>query len=97
MPAPFPDDPVLHACALTYLSDYGGGFALLDGPDLPPGGPSIDHVLWFHEPIRVDDWVLVDLRPVRAAQARGTYIGTLRDRHGNLGAVVGQEMLLRMR
>lgn len=93
----FPDDRVLHACALTYLSDYGSGFALLDQPDLAPGGPSIDHVLWFHDPIRVDDWVLLDLRPIRAAQARGTYIGTLRDRHGNLGAVVGQEMLLRLR
>ena len=62
-----------------------------------PAVPASTTSLWFHESIRVDDWVLLDLRPVRAAQARGTYIGTLRDRHGNLGAVVGQEMLLRMR
>lgn len=92
---PFPDDPVLHACVLVYLSDYGGGFALLDVPDLPIGGPSIDHVIWFHEPVRVDDWILVDLRPERASDARGTYFGTLRSRDGTLGAVVGQECLLR--
>ena len=95
VPTRMPDDPVLHAGALTYLSDYGGGFALLEVDDLPLGGPSIDHVLWFHEPLRADDWVLVDLRPERASDARGTYLGTLRGRDGTLGAVVGQECLLR--
>jgi acyl-CoA thioesterase-2 len=96
VPAPFPDDPVLHTCALTYISDNGSGFGLVQVPGLPPGGPSIDHVLWFHQPIRVDDWVRVDIRPARASGARGTYLGTLRDRDGSLGAVVGQEMLMRM-
>lgn len=96
VPGPFPDDRVLHACALAYLSDYGSGFAMMDEPGLPPGGPSIDHVVWFHDPIRIDDWVLLDMRPIRASGARGTYLGTMRDRDGNLGAVLGQEMLLRM-
>jgi acyl-CoA thioesterase II len=92
---PIPDDPVLHACALVYLSDYGGGFVLQDIPGLPLGGPSIDHVLWFHAPVRTDDWILVDLKPERASDARGTYFGTLRGRDGTLAAVVGQECLLR--
>ncbi len=95
IPAPFPDDPALQACGLTYLSDFGSGFAMLRRPGLPVTGPSIDHVLWFHRPIRVDDWVLIDLRPVRVSGARGSYLGTLRSRDGDLGAVVGQEMLLR--
>lgn len=95
VPGPFPADRALQACALTYLSDYGAGFAMLDVPGIPAGGPSIDHVMWFHQPIPVDDWVLLDLRPVRASDARGSYIGTMRDRHGRLGAVLGQEMLLR--
>ncbi len=34
--------------------------------------------MWFHEPVRVDDWVLVDLQPERASDARGTYLGTIR-------------------
>jgi acyl-CoA thioesterase-2 len=92
---PLPDDPVVHACVLVYLSDYGGGFVLQDVPGLPLGGPSIDHVLWFHEPLRVDDWVLVDLKPERASDARGTYYGTIRGRDGTLGAVFAQECLLR--
>jgi acyl-CoA thioesterase-2 len=92
---PMPDDPLVHACALVYLSDYGGGFVMQDIPDLPLGGPSIDHVMWFHEPVRVDDWVLVDLHPERASDARGMYLGTMRGREGTLAAVLGQECLLR--
>lgn len=92
---PLPDDPLLHACVLTYISDYGGGFVMQDIPGLPLGGPSIDHVMWFHEPVRADDWLLVDLQPQRASDARGTYAGTIRDRHGTLAAVLGQECLLR--
>jgi acyl-CoA thioesterase-2 len=93
---PLPDDPVLHACVLTYFSDYGGGFVMLDVPGLALGGPSIDHALWFHEPVRADDWVLVDLRPERASDSRGTYFGTMRSRDGTLAAVLGQECLLRL-
>ena len=38
--------------------------------------------------------MLVDLRPVKARSARGTYHGSLRDRHGVLGATLYQEQLL---
>jgi hypothetical protein len=38
--------------------------------------------------------VLVDLRPVKARSARGLYHGSLRDRHGVLGATINQEQLL---
>lgn len=50
--------------------------------------------MWFQEDIRADDWVLVDLRPVKARSARGAYHGSLRDRHGRLGATLYQEQLL---
>ncbi len=92
-----PDDDALHACALTYISDYGSGFAGIDIPDLAQGGPSLDHCIWFHHPIRLDDWVLLDLWPLRASSARGTYMGTVHDRAGNLGGVLAQEALLRPR
>jgi acyl-CoA thioesterase-2 len=95
VPTSLPDDPMVHACVLTYFSDYGGGFVLLDVPGLALGGPSIDHVVWFHEPVRTDDWVLVDLHPERASDSRGSYSGTLRTREGALAAVLGQECLLR--
>ncbi len=88
------DDPLLHRAGLTYLSDLGTGFGQQHRSLIGRGGPSIDHSLWFHENIRADDWVLVDLRPVKARSARGAYHGSLRDRHGTLGATVYQEQLL---
>jgi acyl-CoA thioesterase II len=88
------DDPLMHRAALTYLSDLGTGFGQQDQTITGRGGPSVDHSMWFQENIRADDWVLVDLRPVKARSARGLYTGSLRDRHGVLGATINQEQLL---
>lgn len=92
-----PDDPSLHVCALTYLSDLGSGFGRVDVPGLAIVGPSIDHTLWFQRPVRVDDWLLVDLWPLRASRAVGTYAGTIHARSGALAAALTQECLLRRR
>jgi acyl-CoA thioesterase II len=91
---PLGDDPLLHRAGLTYISDLGTGFGQLGKSVVGRGGPSIDHSVWFHESIRADDWVLLDLRPVKARSARGTYMGSMRDRQGTLGATVAQEQLL---
>jgi len=92
---PLPDDPTVHICALAYVSDIGSGFANVSTPGLPRGGPSIDHALWFHHPLRLDDWVLLNLWPVKSGGARGLYLGTAHDRAGELGALLAQEILLR--
>lgn len=94
---PLPDDPVTHACVLTYVSDFGSGFGQVDVPGLAPGGPSIDHSVWFHEPIRADDWMLLELQPSKAHSERGVYRGSISTRDGTLGLVLAQEMLLRPR
>jgi acyl-CoA thioesterase-2 len=94
---PLPDDPVLHACVLAYVSDFGSGFGQLDVPGLAPGGPSIDHSVWFHEPIRADDWMLLELAPLKAHSERGVYRGSISTRDGTLGLVIAQEILLRPR
>jgi len=95
--ARLPDDPLVHACAVTYVSDLGSGFGQVEVANLPPGGPSIDHSLWFNEPIRADEWMLLELWPAKAISARGVYSGTLRSADGRLGALFTQEMLLRDR
>jgi acyl-CoA thioesterase-2 len=92
-----PDDPVVHACALTYLSDVGSGFADGTVPGAPRGGPTLDHAVWFHHPIHVDEWVLLDSWPLKAGGARGLYAGSIHDRSGRLGAVLTQEILFRKR
>jgi acyl-CoA thioesterase II len=88
------DDPLLHRAGLTYLSDLGTGFGQQDRALVGRGGPSIDHSVWFQEDIRADEWVLVDLVPVKARSARGCYHGSLRDRDGQLCATIYQEQLL---
>ncbi len=93
--APLPDEPALHACAVAYLSDLGTGFAGTDIPDMSRGGPSIDHAIWFHHPLHADDWILIQLWPLKAIGARGLYMGAMRDRAGTLGALLTQEMLMR--
>jgi acyl-CoA thioesterase-2 len=91
---PLDDDPLIQAAALTYLSDLGSGFGQYGDPRLGIGGPSIDHSMWLHEPIRADAWVLLDLAPEKARAGRGLYRGSLRDEQGTLGATIQQEMML---
>jgi acyl-CoA thioesterase-2 len=90
-----PDDPIVHACALTYLSDVGSGFADGTVPGVPRGGPSIDHAVWFHLPLRVDDWILLDSWPLKTIGSRGLYEGSMHDRQGRLGGLLMQEVLFR--
>ena len=96
IPGEFPDDPLSHACALTYVSDMGSGFGQMDW-DLPNAGPSLDHAIWFHEPVRADDWMLIHMWPRKAMGIRGLYDGTIRDRSGRLLASIAQEHLLVLR
>jgi len=95
--SPLPDDALVHACAVAYVSDLGSGFGQVEVPGLPAGGPSIDHSLWFHDPIRADEWMLLELWPLKAMDALGVYSGSLRSEDGRLGALLTQEMLLRDR
>lgn len=91
---PLSDDPVLHACVLTYMSDVGGGFGDGEVSGVGRGGPSVDHAVWFHQSLRMDDWVLLETWPLKAGNGRGLYMGTVQDRQGRVGAMLTQEMLL---
>jgi acyl-CoA thioesterase II len=93
-PGPLPDDALVHACALTYLSDIGTGLSVLETDEVAPG-PSLDHAIWFHRPARLDDWVLMDMRPGTVAAGRGFYTGSVTARDGTLAATFVQESLFR--
>jgi acyl-CoA thioesterase II len=95
-----PDDPLLHACALTYASDL----TLLDsvlsvhGEVWGPGGvvgASLDHALWFHRPFRADEWFLYDCWSPSASGARGLATGRMLTLDGRHIASAVQEGLLR--
>lgn len=88
------EDPLLHACVLTYLSDITNGLASLED-DHNRSGASIDHTVWFHRPVRTDDWVLMDDTPHSVAAGRGWYTGSVFDGSGRLAASYAQEALFR--
>ena len=89
------DSDILHACALTYVSDMFTGLAAV--PGLTVTGPltSIDHTVWFYRKAALDDWVLMDLQPESAAGGRATYTGRIFSRDGTLCAGIAQETLFR--
>lgn len=92
--APLGADPLWHSAALTYLSDISTGLSPFNG-ESHHSGASLDHAVWFHRPLRLDDWVLMDVVPHSIAGGRGWYTGTVHDREGTLGASLTQEALFR--
>jgi acyl-CoA thioesterase-2 len=94
------DDEQLHNCLLAYISDY-----YLIGTAMRPHGislatpgvivASIDHAMWFHRPMRVDEWLLYSMESPSASGARGFARGNLFSRDGRLVASTAQEGLLR--
>lgn len=97
-----PDDPALHRYLLAYASDHG----LLTTALMPHGvtwlSPamqvaSLDHVMWFHQPFRVDEWLLYVLDSQAAHGARGLARGRVFTEDGRLVATVTQEGLIRRR
>lgn len=91
---PLPDDPLVHACVLTYVSDLGSGLTSLMGEGMSRT-TTLDHALWFHRPARLDAPVLLDLRPGSTAAGRGWYAGSVHDEQGVHVASLTQETLFR--
>jgi len=97
---PLPDDPLIHACSVTYFSDlslvatvtgHHGGRSGTAGLEVT----SIDHAMWFHLPVRADEWLLfVTDSPISAA-GRGFARGQFYRQDGVLVASASQEVLIR--
>jgi acyl-CoA thioesterase-2 len=97
-----PDDPTLHPYLLAYASDHGFiATALLPHGVtwLTPGMQiaSVDHVMWFHQPFRVDEWLLHVMDSPAAHGSRGLVRGRVFTRDGRLVASTAQEGLIRRR
>lgn len=95
-----PENPVLHTCMFTYASDM----TVLDtatkalpvqGNEIDIQAASLDHAMWFHRPLRMDDWIFLDQVSNSASNARGLAWGTAWNRTGELVASVVQEGLIR--
>ena len=96
-----PDDPLLHVCLMTYISDLtllevvllAHGRSWSDGT---VSGASLDHAMWFHRPFRADQWLLYAQDSPVAAGARGLVHGQVFTAEGDLVVSVMQEGLIRL-
>ncbi|MFE3591054.1 acyl-CoA thioesterase [Streptomyces niveus] len=96
------DDPLLHVCLATYVSDM----TLLDSVLLAHGrggwasgdivGASLDHAMWFHRPFRADEWLLYDQTSPSASGGRGLGQARIYTRDGELAISVIQEGVMRV-
>ncbi|MEV6652426.1 acyl-CoA thioesterase II [Streptomyces sp. NPDC051219] len=96
------DDPLLHVCLATYVSDM----TLLDSVLLAHGrggwtvgdvvGASLDHAMWFHRPFRADEWLLYDQESPSAHGGRGLGQARIYTADGRLAISVIQEGVVRV-
>lgn len=92
------DSPVVHQQALAFLSDFMMPGVALVPHTVPLPGPhifvaSIDHALWFHRPVRADDWLLFETDTPSAEGSVNFARGLVYDRAGRLVASIAQEAL----
>ena len=97
-----PDDEVLHRCVLAYASDCNLLYAAMRPHGLSHATPniaiaSIDHAMWFHHDVRVDEWLLYSVDSPSASGGRGFVRGSIFRADGRLLASIAQEGLMRVR
>jgi acyl-CoA thioesterase-2 len=96
--APLPDDQLLHRCWLAYLSDDLPTDAVRNTTEIDGDGQftaSLDHTMWFHRPVRADEWHLHDFTCHNVVGGRGLAIGHVFTAGGVHVATVAQEVLMR--
>ena len=96
-----PDDPRIHQMVLAYLSDISLlSVSTVTHPVefMSPAlhAASIDHAMWFHRPVRADEWLLYDQASPSASGALGFAQGRLFGHNGVFGASCAQQGLIRL-
>ncbi|XP_042376367.1 acyl-CoA thioesterase 2-like isoform X1 [Zingiber officinale] len=92
------DDAALHRCVVAYASDL-----IFSGVSLNPhrrrgvktASLSLDHSIWFHRPVRADDWLLFVIESPSASGGRGFVTGHMFNQKGELIVSLTQECLIR--
>ena len=99
---PIPSNPSVQRAVLAYASDmtlldtslFAHGRAVFD-PGLQVA--SLDHAMWFHRPINMEEWHLYSQDSPSSSGARGFTRGSIFSQDGRLVASVAQEGLIRER
>ncbi|CAA7017363.1 unnamed protein product [Microthlaspi erraticum] len=92
------DDQALHRCVVAFASDLI--FACVSvNPHRRKGmsvaALSLDHSMWFHRPLRADDWLLFVMVSPTGSESRGFATGEMFNRKGELVVSLTQEALLK--
>lgn len=100
---PLSEEDLLHRCWLAYMSDdmpahtvrqAHPGFRGSRGTEVSFVA-SLDHTIWYHRPVRADEWHLYDFTCHGFIGARGLGIGHVYTMAGTHVATVAQEVLMR--
>jgi acyl-CoA thioesterase II len=99
-----PDTPALHPALLAYATDLTIiGTALRPAEGLSQADTMTrfhsavtSHSLWFHQPVRVDEWLLIDQVSPVFAGSRAFGRGDVWSLDGRLVASFAQESMVRM-
>lgn len=96
---PLPSDPLVHTIVAAYVCDV----YMID-PALKVHGYSMkarthrsgttDSSIWFHQPVRADQWNVLETTSPAAARGRGVITGSLIRRDGVIAATLTQEGLI---
>ncbi|XP_010670478.2 acyl-CoA hydrolase 2 isoform X1 [Beta vulgaris subsp. vulgaris] len=92
------EDQALHRCVVAYASDLL--FVGVSGNPQRKRGLeisifSLNHTMWFHRPVKGDDWLLFVIESPSGHSGRGLVVGRMFNRSGELVVSVVQEGLLR--
>lgn len=95
-----PDNPLLHQTTLAYASDFNLLITALFPHGLsffttPMQIASLDHAMWFHRPVKTDDWLLYVVESSNANAGRAFCTGKIFTKEGILVASTAQEGLIR--
>jgi acyl-CoA thioesterase-2 len=99
-----PDDPSLHQALLAHATDLtliGTALRPVDG--LSQADSTVrfhsavtSHTVWFHQPFRIDEWLLADQHSPVLAGGRAFGRGDIWSQDGRLVASFAQESMIRM-
>jgi acyl-CoA thioesterase-2 len=94
-----PEEQAVHDAALTFVSDLtllSAGLARLGGGwGGKYVGASLDHAVWFHRPVRADEWFLYETDSPAASSGRALCTGQIWAADGTHLATVAQQGLIR--
>ena len=94
-----PSDALVHTCVALFVTDV----YMID-PALRVHGHAMrdrshrsgttDSSIWFHRPVRADEWNLLECRSPAAARGRGVVTASLVSSDGSIAATMTQEGLI---